>query len=319
MITKTNKLNKPIFKGATIIIAILIVLGFIFYGPYEFVRETWVTSAMTTLEHQWMATSLYDTKTINEILVKHSYVPPTERTNTDLIEIKNKDSDKIEVIDVSTDNFRAFLMKIYDPKRVKLVPCKNLGEQGQKLNEILNENNAVAGINGSGFMDTTGHTKGGVPSGLIMSNKKIIYSDDCRNYSLVGINAESKLVLGFYTMDELLKSDIIDAVSFAPLLIVNGVPTKINGNGGWGIAPRTAIGQTKDGVMLLLVIDGRQISSFGATVKDVQDIFVKYNAFNASNLDGGSSSIMMYDNKTVNFPCTSKTGRYIPSAFIVTK
>ena len=120
-------------------------------------------------------------------------------------------------------------------------------------------------------------------------------------------------------MDEINKSNIRDAIAFSPLLIINGNPTKINGNGGWGIAPRTAIGQTKDGTFLLLVIDGRQLSSFGATIKDIQDIFVKYEAVNAANLDGGSSSIMMLNNKTVNFPCTSKTGRYIPSAIIITK
>ncbi len=314
-----NKRNNLIFKATTIFIIVLIVLAIVFYGPYEFIRETWITSAMTTLEHQWLATSIYDAKTINEILQKHSYVAPKERTNADLTIIKYDGSDKIELIDVSTNNFRAYLMKIYDPKRVKLVPCKNLGEQGQKIKDILSENNAIAGINGSGFMDTNGHTKGGVPSGLIMSNKKIIYSDNSSNISLVGLNEDNKLILGFYTMKEILKSNIRDAVSFAPLLIINGIPTIINGNGGWGIAPRTAIGQTKDGAILLLVIDGRQLSSFGATVKDVQDIFIKYGAFNAANLDGGSSSIMMYENETVNFPCTSKTGRYIPSAFIVTK
>ena len=39
-----------------------------------------------------------------------------------------------------------------------------------------------------------------------------------------------------------------------------------NGDGGWGVGPRTAIGQRKDGTVLLLVIDGRQPGySVGAT------------------------------------------------------
>jgi exopolysaccharide biosynthesis protein len=314
------KLKKIIFKVIFSIAATLAVLSFIFYGPYEFVRETWVTSAMTTMTHQWFATTLYDKATINKILDKHSIIMPTDTTDPSLIHIKEKINNKVELVDVSTSNFRAYLLKVYNPAKIRLVPCKNIGQQGQKLNEILKEHSAIAGINGSGFVDGNGHTKGGTPSGLIMVDKKILYSQDGEGKkSIVGIDVNSKLILGNFNNEELLKSNIRDAVSFSPLLIINGKPTVINGNGGWGIAPRTAIGQTKDGVMLLLVVDGRQLSSFGATVKDIQDIFIKEGAVNASNLDGGSSSIMMLDGKTVNFPCTSKTGRYVPSAFIVTE
>lgn len=315
-----GKLQKIIVKIIFSIVATLAVLSFVFYGPYEFVRETWITSAMTTMTHQWFATTLYSKATIDKILEKHSIVIPTDTTDPSLITIKEKINNKVELVDVSTSNFRAYLLKVYNPTSVRLVPCKNIGEQGQKLNEILKDYKAIAGINGSGFIDANGHTKGGTPSGLIMVNKKILYSDGTEyKKSIVGIDENSKLILGNFTNDELLKSNIRDAVSFSPLLIINGKPTKINGNGGWGIAPRTAIGQTKDGVMLLLVVDGRQLSSFGATVKDIQNVFIKYEAVNASNLDGGSSSIMMMDGKTVNFPCTSKTGRYVPSAFIVTE
>lgn len=314
------KVKKIIFRTVLSIAGTLAALSFIFYGPYEFVRETWVTSAMTTMTHRWLATTLYDKLTINKIMEKHSIVLPTDITDPSLISIKERINNKVELVDVSTSNFRAYLLKVYNPASVHLVPCKNIGEQGEKLGEIVKDSKAIAGINGSGFVDTNGHTKGGTPSGLIMVDKKILFSDE-GDYkrSIIGIDMNSKLILGNFTNDELLKSSIRDAVSFSPLLIINGKPTKINGNGGWGIAPRTAIGQTKDGVMLLLVVDGRQLSSFGATVKDIQDIFIRQGAVNASNLDGGSSSIMMLDGKTVNFPCTSKTGRYVPSAFVVTQ
>ena len=35
-----------------------------------------------------------------------------------------------------------------------------------------------------------------------------------------------------------------------------------HGDGGWGVGPRTAIGQRKDGTVLFLVIDGRQPGLF---------------------------------------------------------
>lgn len=53
--------------------------------------------------------------------------------------------------------------------------------------------------------------------------------------------------------------------------------------------PRTAIGQKRDGTILLLVIDGRQSGGIlGATLLDVQNILYSQGAWNAANLDGGS-------------------------------
>ena len=46
--------------------------------------------------------------------------------------------------------------------------------------------------------------------------------------------------------------------------------------------------------MIFVCIDGRQAGSPGGTYADVIDIMTEYGAVNACNLDGGSSSIMMY-------------------------
>jgi exopolysaccharide biosynthesis protein len=106
-------------------------------------------------------------------------------------------------------------------------------------------------------------------------------------------------------------------VAFHPFLIVNGVPTKIYGNGGWGSGPRTAIGQKADGTVLMVVVDGRQISSAGASMKQMQEIMIKYGAINAANLDGGSSTVMYFKDKIVNSPCAPAGDRFLPSAFLI--
>ena len=67
-------------------------------------------------------------------------------------------------------------------------------------------------------------------------------------------------------------------------------------DGNTGTAQRTAIGQTADGTIILLVTDGRTSSSLGATHNDVIDIMVSYGAVTAGMLDGGSSAMMYYDN-----------------------
>ncbi|MGN0977978.1 MAG: phosphodiester glycosidase family protein, partial [Faecousia sp.] len=65
-----------------------------------------------------------------------------------------------------------------------------------------------------------------------------------------------------------------------------------NNNSGYN--PRTAIGQREDGAVIFICIDGRQAGSLGGTYADIIDIMVEYKAVNACNMDGGSSSVMMY-------------------------
>ena len=104
------------------------------------------------------------------------------------------------------------------------------------------------------------------------------------------------------TAEEAIDMGIRDAVTFGPFLIVNGKASFIKGNGGWGQAPRTAIGQRKDGIVLLLVIDGRTLTRPGADMGDLTEIMQNYGAYNAANLDGGTSSVMVYNNKIINDP-----------------
>ena len=91
-----------------------------------------------------------------------------------------------------------------------------------------------------------------------------------------------------------------------------------HGDGGWGISPRSAIGQRKDGTALFLVVDGRQPGySIGATLADMQNIMYKQGAYIAANLDGGSSTTLYYNGKVVNKPADLLGERMIPTSFIV--
>ena len=121
----------------------------------------------------------------------------------------------------------------------------------------------------------------------------------------------------FRSLNDLKKFSVTEAVSFGPALVVNGQETIKSGDGGWGIAPRTAIGQRSDGAIILLAIDGRTAKSLGASLKDVQNIMIQYGAYNASNLDGGSSTSMYNDGSIINNPCNALGERAVPSAFIV--
>lgn len=298
----------------------LLSIMLIYYGPFTNIRDMIVTTAMTTMRHQFLATWFLSKAQIDAILAKNR--PQEQVAEQDVSQIKIDTTNKnegMQLIDVSTSSFKGYLLEVNDPSRVKLVTAPKLGTVGSTLSQIISSYDAVAGINAGGFADDALGT-GGKPSGIIIEDGKLKYTDNQGSYSIVGLDTENRLIVSnsmtYYTMKA---KNLRCAVSFGPTIIVNGKTTIKSGNGGWGIQPRTAIGQKQDGTILLLVIDGRQKDSIGATLKNVQDIFVKYGAYNAFNLDGGASSTMYYDSKVVNNPSDILGERYIPSAFIVTK
>ena len=158
-----------------------------------------------------------------------------------------------------------------------------------------------------------------MPTGLLMVSGE--YFDNEFDYgqsvSMCGFTQDNKL----YVSDNITKSEIDQlnlrcAISFGPVLIVNGQP-RISSGTGWGVNPRTCIGQRQDGTVLFLVIDGRQTDTLGATLKNAQDILLNYGAYNAFNLDGGASTTMVFDGALVNSPSDFAGERYVPTAFIV--
>ncbi len=122
-----------------------------------------------------------------------------------------------------------------------------------------------------------GAVQAGYHDGIYIENYQIKYQDTRYNsFDMIGFNSNNVLIIGHYTLAEIKKEGFRDAVSFGPGLIINGKPMITSGNGGWGIQPRTANGQKKDGTILLLVVDGRQATSIGASLRDLQDTLLEY-------------------------------------------
>ena len=134
--------------------------------------------------------------------------------------------------------------------------------------------------------------------------------------SIIAFDDQDRLLVGRMSGKEAKEKHVRDAISYGPAFIVNGEPLEVSGTGG-GLNPRTVIGQRADGAVLLLAIDGRQTHSLGASFKDCIDVMMEYGAINAANLDGGSSTMMVYKGETVN-SCASMYGsRRLPTAIIV--
>ena len=158
---------------------------------------------------------------------------------------------------------------------------------------------------------------------LLAMDNKLVWGNKNKASSwggIIGFTNDNVLVLAKVTGKEALEMGIRDAMSFGPFLIVNGEPAKFKGNGGYGIAPRTAIGQRKDGTVLLLVIDGRRPGhSLGVDMVELTNILLKYGAYNAANLDGGGSSSMVVDGEVISVAggMGYSGERYLPNGWIV--
>jgi exopolysaccharide biosynthesis protein len=322
-----TKLAKKIILTTFIIISIPLIICVstilvLRAGVFPSIQEYLVTSSITTLNHKYIANIVASPNQIKTIMNSNRVDENYDKENTSLIvkSTKSADENPAELTDISQDGYKGYLLKIADPKKVFIGTTSQLGTHGTKISELIKQYDAFAGINASGFTDIAGHGNGGSATGILIANGEIKYKDDTlTKYNIIGFNRNDVLVLGKYTLDEVKNLNLRDAVDFHPFLIVNGVPTKIYGNGGWGSGPRTAIGQKADGTILMVVVDGRQITSLGASMKQMQDIMLKNGAINAANLDGGSSTVMYYKDKIVNSPCSPYGDRFLPSAFLVSK
>ena len=219
--------------------------------------------------------------------------------------------DGIDVFQVQGGTYKGFMMVVYDPSRVTCGTCRDTftRQKGLQLKDIAKRYDAIAAINGGGFEDSGGVGNGGTPVGLVISEGKLKHTGRDRNYDItVGFDQNNIMVLGKnMSADDAKAKGIRDAITFGPALIVNGEPAGIKGESS-GLNPRTAIGQRKDGAVLMLVIDGRQASSLGATYSDLISII---------NMDGGSSSLMYYQGEYLNSGVVLTGSRKMPTAFIV--
>lgn len=320
---KKKTLKQKLFLFFKIII-ILVIFGIIFIylffktNLFKKYKELWVATAMSTMNHQYLATWFLSQEEIDEIL-KNLEVENNEDSNSDAITIVlNKDKKDITVEKITGKNYVGYVMIVPDASKVKFVDSRK-SNMGTKLSQIVKENNAIAGINAGGFTDPEGMGMGHQLCKATIINKKLQYGNKNATYSLIGLSNEGKLVLGKYTYQQAMNAGIESAVEFGPYIIVNGKNQITNSNSG-GIHPRMAIGQRKDGTFIFVAIDGRQPGySIGTNFLELQKIFNKYDAYNAANLDGGSSATMYYDGKVVNKTSTPIGERYLPNAIIVEK
>ncbi len=100
-----------------------------------------------------------------------------------------------------------------------------------------------------------------------------------------------------------------EAEKFTGRLFAEATPT--------GRSPRSAIGLTREGKLLLVVIDGRNPHhSYGATLWEASEVLKELGAVDALNLDGGGSTTLVVNGRVVNVP-SSGAERRVANALVV--
>lgn len=317
------------FIGVTLLCLVIILLGMIWVierGPSPTFTGLFTRSVRETSAIRWISNIFLTEEELAQYKSVSTEELSTEEVNTSLIHITSNEnveaSAGMELIDIAEGTAKGKLLLVHNPKQVILGTSDEFVRQpGLLLTDMVAKYHGVAGINAGGFNDENGSGDGSTPQGLVITNGEIVWGDRNTPYHMVGLDADGILQVGSMTGTQAIEKGIQWAVSFvthdglASSLIINGeIQTQ---NLGGGVNPRTAIGQREDGTILLLVLDGRSISTIGATMEDVANIMLEYGAVNAGNLDGGSSSVMVYNGEIINH-CASVTGpRRIPTGFIV--
>lgn len=320
------------------------VLSFLLYGPWNGFRDWYITSAMTTMTHQWLATIFYSQDVIDEVMARNNVEEIDGITDTTLIKFQEEPKKEEKVtyaneyerqvlerepgtvykkIDISGKGYDGYLAFVYDPSKIHTMVTSQINVRGEYVTDMAKREGAVLAINGGGFDDPNYSSNGGTPTAVTIVRGKTVSSKG--NFGgvggVVGFTKDNILTLGRFSASKAEELGIRDAVTTGcPFLIINGESTKVNGNGGWGDAARTVIGQRQDGIVLMLVINGRNYAKgiIGTDMKELIDIMERYGAYNAACLDGGTSTVMVENGEIINDPIDGagrhKT-RWIPTAF----
>lgn len=301
-------------------------------GPSPTARNLFVLSVRETSAVGFLANLFFTDEEIAQIEASGE-IAEYEDTDTSLIVIPDptdsaqpkpdvwglvdEDGDGIIIDRVRGEGYCGYMMVVLDPSRVIMgSQVDSFGNKGYTVAQMAESFDAVAGINAGGFYDPDGHGNGSIPDTMVIYNGDIYYPQNGCGMGFVGIDKNHILHVGRFTADQAQKKGLVYGVGYGPVLISNGEAVSVPAS---GVNPRTGIGQRSDGAILMLVIDGRQVSSIGATYRDMADIFQAYGAVNACNLDGGSSSMMWYQGEYINH-CASVVGiRPVPTTFLVLK
>lgn len=298
-----------------LVIGLCMVLNLIFNGPSPAACKVLTNSLHEASATKWVPALFLGQEKADALLndvpddlveLQGTTDPGSVKIDTDKILDPNADEwkdypDGVRIEEVSGDTFNAYVMIIRDPSKVYMATSTDSFSKdipGTRITDEIETQGAIAAINAGAFYDngTASSVVGSVPEGLVIADGEVVWNSGAApEEGFAGFNQDNVLVVAqSMTASRATELGIRDGCCFGPVLIMNGQINEKEYNANSGYNPRTAIGQRADGAVLFVCIDGRQASSLGGTYADLIDIMVEFGAVNACNLDGGSSTVMLY-------------------------
>ena len=300
-----------------VLAALVLVMNLVFNGPSPAARDKLTMTLIEASATKWVPALFIGEDTVAEIResVSDSGLDEDVTDTTKVIIQANNvitgnsnewDSypDGVRIERRSGDTYNAHIMIVRNPAQVYMGTSTekfSTAIPGKRITEVMAENpDVIAAINAGAFNDdgTASSYVGSTPLGLVMSNGNCVWTSGKQPglEGFAGFNDDNILVVSKTNLSqsEAENLKIRDGFCFGPVLIVNGEVNLEAYNNKSGFNPRTAIGQRADGAVIFVCIDGRQAGSLGGTYADIINIMQEYGAVNACNMDGGSSSVMMY-------------------------
>lgn len=298
--------------------ALLLVMNMIFNGPSPAMQEVFTMSLIEASATKWVPALFIGEERVAEIRTSVQQELPQDVSSSTKVVIQkanalsgNSDEwakypDGIRIERVSGDTYNAHVMIVRDPSTVYIGVSNEGGFSrnipGKRITEMMETNpDAIAAINAGAFFDngTSDPSVGSTPEGLVVSNGATVWKTGAPPNGITGFagfNKDNILVVSQknLTQKEAEELNIRDGCCFGPVLLMDGEVNLEAYNNNSGMNPRTAIGQRADGAVIFVCIDGRQVGSPGGLYADIINIMVEFGAVNACNMDGGSSSVMMY-------------------------
>ncbi len=175
--------------------------------------------------------------------------------------------------------------------------CQNVMEHMQSA--VKNGKNIIAGVNANFFALNTSYS----PIGLAVKDGTLI-SASKSSYPFFAVTDEGKIIIdegskyNDYVNDGF---NFVHGVSGNKLVLKDGLLTEGAYETGQGPHPRTAVGITEDGMIILGAVDGRQLLHSNGTGYGRLAIWMRsLGAEIALNLDGGGSTSLVLRNPESN-------------------
>ena len=298
--------------------ALVLVMNLVFNGPSPAARDVLTMSLIEASATKWVPALFIGEDTVAEIRTSKVEGGGLTDEVTDITQVIVQTNnvitgqsnewdnypDGVRIERRSGDTYNAHIMIVKNPAQVYMGTSTekfSTAIPGKRITEVMAENaDVIAAINAGAFNDdgTASSYVGSTPLGLVMSNGNCVWTSGKQPglEGFAGFNEDNILVVSKSNLSKAQAEElnIRDGCCFGPVLIMNGEVNLEAYNDKSGFNPRTAIGQRGDGAVIFVCIDGRQAGSLGGTYADIINIMQEYGAVNACNMDGGSSSVMMY-------------------------